>query len=201
MVSGSLIIVPDVRAPCKTIRPSGVMVSGSLIIVPDCPFRVGTCCGRPVVEQTQDASNEAVPLAELIESAKRLLSVAKVRAEVLKTCPACPMAEGFRCRKTPPTPHWDRDLCELWVGQFMVLSYDREAPNQHAVLDLYEDEHWSHKIRTPSAGIGRQGNTNGDSGTRSRRSTGGPACLLSISAVMRMSEKSGGNTQCPLNQT
>ena len=149
MVSGSLIIVPDARAPCKTIRPSGVMVSGSLIIVPDCPFRVGTCCGRPVVEQRQDAS---VPLAELIESAKRLLSVVKVRAEVLKTCPACPMAEGFRCRKTPPTPHWDRDLCELWVGQFMVLSYDREAPNQHAVLDLYEDEHWSHKIKNPLGG-------------------------------------------------
>ena len=42
------------------------MVSLNLITVPNCPFRVGMCCGRPVVERMQDASNNTVPLAELI---------------------------------------------------------------------------------------------------------------------------------------
>ncbi len=34
----------------------------------------------------------------------------------------------------------------------MVLSYDREAPNQNAVLDVYEDAHWPHKIKNPLGG-------------------------------------------------
>ncbi len=128
------------------------MVSLNLITVPNCPFRVGMRCGRPVVERMQDGSNNTVALAELMLAAKKLLSENNVRAEVLRTCPACPVTEGFRCGYTPPTPHWDRDLSELWVGQFLVFSYDREAPNQHAVLNVYEDEHWPHKIKNPLGG-------------------------------------------------
>ena len=128
------------------------MVSGSLIIVPNCPFRVGTCCGRPVVEQTQDALNEAVPLAELIESAKRLLSVDNVRTKVVRTCGVCAMVEGFLCRYTPPTPRWDNDRRELSVGQFTVLSYTHAACNQFAVLQRLELESWPLLIENPLRG-------------------------------------------------
>ena len=80
-------------------------------------------------------------------------TLAEMIARALKACPAeefaCLMVEGFRCRFTPPTPHYDGELRRLVVGDFEVLSYVREAWNQIAVLESFQFKRWPPQIPCP----------------------------------------------------
>lgn len=129
--------------------PPPCMANQGLIAVPYCPFRVGTSCAQPVIKRMRGEENAGTTLAEAIALCANLLTRADVIEEVLKTCPACPMVKGFRCRHTPLTPRWDGDNLTLWVGQFKALEFDREAHSEMAVVEIYEREHWLTAIKHP----------------------------------------------------
>jgi hypothetical protein len=49
----------------------------------------------------------------------------------------------------PPAPHWDRENRVLCVGPHLAKRFKRPSPNQEAILTVFEEEGWPHRIDDP----------------------------------------------------
>jgi hypothetical protein len=49
----------------------------------------------------------------------------------------------------PPRPRWDRANRELWYGNTLCARYKRPAPNQHLLLQAFEELGWPERIDDP----------------------------------------------------
>jgi hypothetical protein len=51
-----------------------------------------------------------------------------------------------------PRPHYDADTSELWLGDVLVKSWTKAAPNQKLIVLSFEEEHWRRRIDDPLPG-------------------------------------------------
>lgn len=49
-------------------------------------------------------------------------------------------------------PFWDRDLGQLWCGDWLIKQYREEAQNQRVVLAAFQEQEWRHRIDDPIPG-------------------------------------------------
>ncbi len=55
-----------------------------------------------------------------------------------------------RCaRPAPPTPRWDTERQEFYVGSRLVKAFKLPSPNQEAVLSAFQEEGWPPRIDDP----------------------------------------------------
>jgi hypothetical protein len=68
-----------------------------------------------------------------------------------QSLPAAARESALITAEEKQRPRWDAQRRQLWVGRILVRQYDRQAGNQQALLQAFEDALWSASVPSPLA--------------------------------------------------
>ncbi|MGO9110685.1 MAG: hypothetical protein ACLP9L_15805 [Thermoguttaceae bacterium] len=119
--------------------------------IPACEAHIDGYCSRRVAERMRDVVG-GMPSGGAGNA--KLLTIPDILDHIVKTGAGledlrCHAAHGLPCCHNLATPHYDRDLRALFVGNVRLHAFSAQAGYVLDILEAFEAEGWPHRIFEP----------------------------------------------------